>query len=465
MAPSSDNDTIAAIATPLGQAGIGMVRLSGPKSREIIQKLFQPQKTRLNLETHRLYLGRLLDPADRKAVDEVLVSFMQAPHSYTREDVVEINAHSGYALLSKILSLVLNAGARLAKPGEFTFRAFKNGRIELTQAEAVMDLINAKSEKGLVLAAQQLQGRFGVELEKLRHINLEILAQIEAAIDFSEDTGDDTSIGRSLADRIEREMIAPIAGMLAGFEQRKIWLEGVKTVILGRVNVGKSSLLNQLANEERAIVTPIPGTTRDIIETFIHIAGVPFRIMDTAGFRKAKGEVEKIGLRLTQTKTQEADLILLLIDQSRALHPLDLDLLANLDKNKTMLILNKTDLPTKINPEHLQQVAGHLPLLKISALTGAGLDMLRQTLLKRVVTKEDSAADITPLVPNLRHKIALEKAGRFFQGAVANLKTQLPPEIIALDLHAGSQALAEIIGETTPEHVLEQIFSQFCIGK
>ncbi|RPI74926.1 MAG: GTP-binding protein, partial [Desulfobacteraceae bacterium] len=257
----------------------------------------------------------------------------------------------------------------------------------------------------------------------------------------------------------------PIADMLAGFEQRKIWLEGVKTVILGRVNVGKSSLLNQLAHEERAIVTPIPGTTRDVIETFIHIEGVPFRIMDTAGFRKAKGEVEKIGLRLTQTKTQEADLILLLLDQSRALHALDLDLLANLDKNKTLLILNKTDLPRKLNPEQLHQAAGPLPLLKISARTGEGLEALRQTLLKKVVTREDSAADITPSVPNLRHKEALEKAAQFFQQAIAGLENRMPPEIIALDLHAGSQALAEIIGATTPEDVLERIFSRFCIGK
>ncbi|NIR12994.1 MAG: tRNA uridine-5-carboxymethylaminomethyl(34) synthesis GTPase MnmE, partial [Desulfobacterales bacterium] len=270
-------------------------------AREIAEKIFRPKDTTKPLQSHHLYLGYLIDPSSEQIIDEVLLSLMKAPHSYTREDVVEINAHSGYLLLSTILQIALSEGARLAKPGEFTFRAFINGRIDLTQAEAIVDLINSKSERGLQLASEQIRGEFRAEIEGLRKKVVEILAHTEVAIDFPEEEYGDIS-REEVAQWIERDLVEPIDDIVAAHAQRKIWMDGINTVIVGRVNAGKSSLLNRLLNEPRAIVTPIPGTTRDIIESTINIEGIPIRLMDTAGFRKVKGEVEKIGIHLTKEK-------------------------------------------------------------------------------------------------------------------------------------------------------------------
>lgn len=458
-----NKDTIAAIATPIGRAGIGIARISGPRALETVEKIFRPKKSTGELQSHRLYLGHLIEPSSGLTIDEVLLSYMKAPHSYTREDVVEINSHSGYALLSKILQLILEQGVRLAKPGEFTFRAFVNGRIDLTQAEAIVDVINAKSEKGLQLASEQIKGRFRTEVEGLRKKVVEILAHIEVAIDFPE-VDVDTRPGEETAGWIERALVEPITKAIADHSQRKIWLDGICTVIVGRVNVGKSSLLNRLLDEERAIVTPIPGTTRDVIESTVNIEGIPIRLMDTAGFREVEGEVEGIGIRYTEQKLGQADLALIIIDQSQPLSQEDLDIIAKPEKEKSLILINKIDLPSRIDRSELAKSFSGIPQVRISALTGEGIDDLRRVIRDRIMSGTTEAVT-SQLAPNLRHKNALKEASEHFQNAARNVRDRLPLEIIALDLQGGLEAIGEIIGETTNDEVIGKIFSEFCLGK
>ena len=457
-----NEDTIAAIATPIGQAGIGIVRISGSRAEEIAGRIFKSRKPVKSFQSHRLYLGHLIDPSSGYMIDEVLLSFMKAPHSYTREDVVEINSHSGHILLSRILQSVLREGARLAKPGEFTFRAFINGRIDLTQAEAVVDLVNSKSEKGLQLASQQIRGKFRRKIEELRQKVVEILARMEVAIDFPEE--ESGIICRDeMVTRMEGELIEPIERIIAAHVQRKIWVDGINTVIVGRVNVGKSSLLNRLLDEQRAIVTPIPGTTRDIIESIINIEGLPLRLMDTAGFRRVKGEVERIGIHLTEKRLADADLSLIVIDQSRPLSEDDLKLIAKSQKKKSLILINKIDLPSRLNKRELRTLNGS-GVVRISALTGEGIDDLRGAI-RDLIMEGDIDTKSSHVVPNIRHKRALKEAFQFFKDAALNTRENLPVEIIATDLNSGLEALGEIIGETTNEDILEMIFKEFCLGK
>lgn len=459
----SDEDTITAIATPIGQAGIGIVRISGPRSRKIAEKIFRPKRPIQGLISHRLYLGHLYDPSSGSMIDEALLSFMEAPHSYTREDVVEINSHSGYLLLSRILQIILDQGARLARPGEFTLRAFVNGRIDLTQAEAVIDLINAKSDRGLVLASQQIHGSFKQQIELLRQNALDILAHAEVAIDFPEE---ETSImsREEAADRIREEVINPIEASIATHARNRIWVDGVSTVIVGRVNTGKSSLLNRLLNQQRAIVTAIPGTTRDIIESTITVEGVPLRLMDTAGLREVKDEVERIGVYLTEQKLSEADFLLIVIDQSRPLNQDDLNIIGKSQGKKALIVINKIDLRSQLDEEASQRAFSEFPKVKISALTGEGLDHLR-TAIVRCVLESDIDMTSSQAVSNLRHRQALMEAAQFFKDAAQSMRGDSPMEIVALEIKSGLDALGEIIGETSNEEVLDRIFSQFCLGK
>jgi len=459
---ASDKDTIAAVATPAGQAGIGIVRMSGPEARNIADKIFKPRNPVDSFQSHRLYVGELTDPASGAAVDEVLVSYMAAPHTYTREDVVEINSHSGPLLLEQILKILLREGARLAKPGEFTFRAFMNGRMDLTQAEAIIDLINAQSERGLQLASNQIHGGLRAEIEGLRQKAVDLLAHIEVAIDFPEE--DFSLLNREeTVRRVRKELLDPVSRILSGYGERKLWLEGLKTVIVGRVNAGKSSLLNRLLNEEKAMVTPIPGTTRDVIESTIHMEGLPLRVMDTAGFRKGRGKLEKIGIHRAEQKMEEADLVLLVIDRSRPLQTEDLDLLARVQKKKAVVVLNKIDLPAGVKEEALEARAGGLPRVRISALKGDGIEDLRKAI-RDVITAGIDTSDLG-VAPSLRHKEALERASGHLEKSVSNLSDGLPFEIIAADLQEGLEALGEIVGETTSDEVHDRIFSRFCIGK
>jgi tRNA modification GTPase len=404
-----------------------------------------------------------VDPVSGQVIDEVLLSFMKAPSTYTREDVVEINSHSGYLLLQRILEVVLQQGARLAQPGEFTFRSFINGRIDLTQAEAIVDLINSKSERGLLLASQQIKGAFREEIGKLRQAVLGLLAQVEVAIDFPDEEEGVFAVEKSET-FIRNALIQPIEKLITSHEQRKMWIEGIATVIVGRVNAGKSSLLNRLLNEERALVTPIPGTTRDIIESTIHVKGLPLRIMDTAGFRKVKGKLERLGVEMTEKKMEEADLILLVIDQGRSLNQDDLDLVARIRGKRALVVLNKMDLPLKADLDSFKKKMDSLRFVKVSALTGEGIEDLQQAIGDLILLggAGDTASNIAP---NLRHTLALSAASESFQKALHNIKSDLPLEIIAADLTSGLEALSEITGEQSSEELLDTIFSRFCIGK
>ncbi len=459
----ANRDTIAVIATPFGQAGIGIVRLSGPKSIEIAERLFRPNRPVKTLKSHHLYLGKLIDPSSNEMIDEVLLSCMKCPNSYTREDVVEINSHSGHFLLAKILDIILEQGARLAEPGEFTFRAYINGRIDLTRAEAIMDIINAKSEKGLTLSAEQITGSLGDRINVLRDKVLDILAGVEVSIDYPED--DQGQIERKeAAGFLEKEVIMPVNEIISAHANRKIWLEGISTVIVGRVNAGKSSLLNRILNEQRSIVTPSPGTTRDIIESTLYIKGLPLRLADTAGIREGKGEAEKIGIQLSEKKFSEADLALIMIDTSRPLNKDDRRVLSMIKKEKSIIIINKIDLPSRLDVSELDEYTDEVPRVNISALTGEGVENLCDVIFDRIIEKDiDPGSD--NLAPNLRHKQALTKAVQNLQNAMENLIKGAPMEIVSIDLNAALEHLGEITGETTCEDLYDRIFSRFCLGK
>jgi tRNA modification GTPase len=463
MVMSSHSDTIVAIATPVGRAGIGIVRVSGSLARRIAHAIFRAKVPVSDFQSHRLYLGHIVDPSTGDPIDEVLLSFMRSPHSYTCEDVVEINSHSGYLLLSSILQLILDQGARLAHPGEFTLRAFLNGRIDLTQAEAVVDLIHAQSKQGLNLASRQIQGTFGKQITAWRQQAVEILAQVEAAIDFPDEELELIS-RQQLAGHLQTKLLEPVTKWIEAHARKRMWVDGIRTVIVGRVNVGKSSLLNRLLDEPRAIVTPIPGTTRDFIESTITIDGLPLVLMDTAGFGEARDQAEEIGMSRTEQKLEEADLVLAMVDASRSLHGTDIDMIRQCQGKNTLVVVNKVDLPSTLVSDDEKRAFGGFPLVRISALTGQGIDQLRKAIVTSALTGTEDTTS-SHAAPNLRHQRALRDAAAFFENAVRELKEEAPMEIVALEVKSGLDVLGEIVGETAPEEVLESIFSRFCIGK
>ena len=458
-------DTIAAISTPLGVGGIGIVRLSGPQARQVFGRIFRHRGAEGPLVSHRFYLGEILrpqDPAGGGVIDEVLAVFMEKPRTYTREDVVEIQAHGGILILQEILNAVLQSGARLAEPGEFTQRAFLNGRIDLTQAEAVIDLIQSKTRKSLALANLQRQGRLGNEVRQVRDGLLDLQAGMEASIDFPEDEVPQFSgvtIRLRLQGALER-----LNSLLQTYAEGKIYREGVSAVIVGRPNAGKSSLLNALLREDRAIVTPIPGTTRDVIEEGVNVRGIFLRLMDTAGLRQTKDAVEVEGVRRTRDRLAQADLVIWVVDGSEPLTPDDRDILTEVRDKRAVVAINKNDLPLRAD---LQDLAGQLPrvpLIPVSALHHLRIDALEDAIRDRVLNgTPESSSEI--LLSNLRHKQALERAMEGLERALEATRLNLSPEFLCMDLGAALQALGEIVGETTSEDLLERIFSQFCIGK
>jgi tRNA modification GTPase len=456
-------ETIAAIATPIGVGGIGIIRISGINAENIARKIFRSKSPIKSFESFRLYLGHIIDPKSNLPVDQVLLSVMHAPFSYTREDVVEINSHSGYAILSYILQIILQSGARLAKPGEFTLRAFLNGRIDLTQAEAIIDLIDAKGDISMRLATGQLIGGLKTKINEIRQVLIEVLTDIEYSIDFPNEEPFEVKKSHT-ADRLNEKVMKPIKKLISAYTQRKIWHEGTSVVIVGKVNVGKSSILNRFLQEDRAIVTPIPGTTRDILEYAVTIKGCPLKLVDTAGMRKVRGEVERRGIHLTNTQLGLADLILLVIDRSRPLNQHDLALLGKVDKSATIVIINKIDLPAKLSDRKIDAVFQRLPKVTVSALTGEGFNMLNKEIFNKIV---DRNIDIrpAPIVPNIRHKTTLTRASVFLEKAVNNLNNGFPLEIVAEDLLWAKNAVDEITGNKTTEEILDSIFSKFCIGK
>ncbi len=459
----SPTDTIAALSTPPGQAGIGIIRMSGPGAAAIARRVFRSRRPVQEWTSHRLYLGDIVDPATMASVDEVLLSIMKAPHSYTREDVVEINSHSGHALLERILKILLEAGARQAKPGEFTLRAFLNGRIDLTQAEAVMDLICSQSERGVELASRQLKGGLKDRIEEVVESLIGLIAHTEVAIDYPE-AGYGLLSGEEGSNRLTTDVLEPLEQIRATHARRRIWIEGTKVAIVGRVNAGKSSILNRLVGGDRAIVSSEPGTTRDVIEQAVQINGVPLRLLDTAGYREAEGEVESLGIRLTERCIEEADLALWIVDQSRGLDVDDHRIIDRCKRVPTLAVVNKIDLPGLLNEEDIRNLCGDIPVIRVSALSGEGMAGLEKAVRNAVLGRDKGRPD-TEFAPNARQNRALVEACVQLRRAAAHLREDAPLEIVALDLESGLDCLNEITGRHTSDDVLERIFSEFCLGK
>jgi len=455
---SVQTDTIAAISTPLGEAGIGIVRLSGPDAEAIARRIFLPVQPRPKWLSHRLYLGHIVHPAEG-VMDEVLLTLMRGPCTYTREDVVEINCHSGYGVLRRILQLVLDQGARLARPGEFTLRAFLSGRLDLTQAEAVLEVIQARTAAGLKVAAGHLKGGLGRRLRESRAALLDLLAVVEAALDFPEEAAEPAP--ESLKAGIDHQ-VSELRDLSATYREGRLLREGLKVVIAGRPNAGKSSLLNRLLNMERAIVSEIPGTTRDFIEETVTLSGVPVRLMDTAGLRIAKDQVEEQGVRLTRESLARADLALYLMDGSRPLTDADRQALTELAGQAGVAVINKMDLPLQLSEAGLQ-AATPFPIVKISALTGEGILNLQQQIIDLAL-----GGGIRPegeVITQARHHQHLQNALKYLRQALKLLGPEAPWELAALELSEAIRELGEITGEEVGDAVLDRIFGEFCIGK
>ncbi|HWO43810.1 MAG TPA: tRNA uridine-5-carboxymethylaminomethyl(34) synthesis GTPase MnmE [Candidatus Eisenbacteria bacterium] len=455
-------DTIAAIATPLGEGGIGIVRLSGPDAEGIAKRIFHcrgPSNER-KLKSHMLYHGTIRDPRNGVILDEVLLTVMRAPRSYTGEDVVEVHCHGGALICRRILGLTLSLGARHAGPGEFTKRAFLNGRIDLAQAEAVIDLIRARTERGLELALNQARGELSKWVEILRQELLEILVQVEAAIDFPEEEIELLQ-RRELVRKIER-LGEEIALLIDSYRWGQLFREGLHVCICGRPNVGKSSLLNALLGEARVIVTAIPGTTRDVIEESITLDGLPLTLWDTAGIRQTEDELEKIGVGLSRQRLESADILMLVLDGAEGLRDEDAELISLARKRKTLLVINKRDLPLALDIDAVRADTAGIPLVEVSCKEGIGLPELKTTLRKLALgTNSEPPVVIT----NERHRAALVKGREALAQAGRTLGSGAPADIVSLDLQEARGALEEIVGTVGSEDILERIFSQFCIGK
>ena len=462
--------TIAAISTPFGSGGIGIIRLSGDQSIQILRSLFKRSGSEKrvvyasdSLESHRMYHGYILDPLTQQRVDEVLVVAMRQPRSYTREDVVEIHSHSGPVVLGKIFKHVVKLGATVAEPGEFTKRAFLNGRIDLTQAEAVIDIIQAKTETALQIANQQLAGGLTQKIDPIRESLQSIRVLIEATIDFPEDMEESLQL-QTIQRELDQGVIAKIDQIIGNYQIDHFYRDGVKMAIIGRPNVGKSSLMNRLIDRDRAIVTDIPGTTRDVLEEVFHIRGLPIVIMDTAGLHSAKGEVEKIGMQKTQQSIQNADIVLFMIDASSEISPEDQAIYTQIENKKHLIVYNKIDLVQTDQEMNTPQTWKEQAGTRISALNGTNLDELKRNLWARVVGETGLNREIG-VVPNLRHKKKLEDCLAAAKRARQAIQEELPPELVAADIMIAINALGAILGDQYPTDLLDQIFSRFCIGK
>ncbi|MFH1625766.1 MAG: tRNA uridine-5-carboxymethylaminomethyl(34) synthesis GTPase MnmE [Pseudomonadota bacterium] len=457
-----DEETIVAIATPFGIGGIGIVKISGRKSLEIAQKIFTRKGQSCSLRPYHLHYGEIMDPKDGSPIDEVLLSFMPKPRSYTKEDVVEINCHSGFVVLQKILEVVLREGARLAEPGEFTKRAFINGRIDLSQAEAVADIVRSQTNASLRVATQQLKGALSTEIMRLREDMANLLSSIEASIDFPEEDID-VIPRHELLLKIER-LIDDIRVLIESYDEGRFYREGISAIIIGRPNVGKSSLLNALLREKRVIVSPIPGTTRDLIEEAINIKGFPLKIIDTAGIGDTKDLVEEEGIKLAKEKLASADLVILVIDSSQRLDREDFKIFAELMEKKVVIALNKIDLVSESSIASYKTKLQNYTVVPISALHVQGIEKLKETILSTIIHHRLDYP-LSVCVTNTRHKIALEKTLENLMEAQESIVKEMSPEFTAFDIHISLKYLGEIVGDTTSEDILDKIFSEFCIGK
>jgi len=452
-------DTIAAISTPAGEGGIGIIRVSGDRAEDIAEKIFI-RNTSGGMKSHRFYYGAIADPDEAVSLDEAMVVLMRSPKSYTREDVVEIQCHGGYLVVRKILDLVLKQGARLAEPGEFTKRAFLNGRIDLVQAEAVIDVIRGKTDAAVMLAQHQREGHLSLRIHEARENIVYALAMIEAYLDFPEEDiefAEDCEIVNSV-----KGALGKIDNLIDGFDEGRVLREGVSVLIAGKPNVGKSSLLNTLLQEKRAIVTSVPGTTRDIIEEVVNIAGLPVKMLDTAGIRQTDDVVEKEGVRLALEKIAIADLVLFVLDGSRVFDEADGLILDAVAGSNVIVVKNKSDLaPVMIIPDLLLEK----PAVEISTVTGTGIDALKELIFSTFIHNRAVDSREYVVLSQARHRDVLQKAGGCLKTFLENFGAGMSLEIVALDLRDALHALGEVTGETTPDDILDLIFQRFCIGK
>lgn len=453
-------DTIAAISTPRGEGGIGIVRLSGDESLGILSKIFKPKSKKdvKDIKSYTINYGHIYDGDE--LIDEVLVSVMKAPNTYTREDIVEINCHGGYLITQKVLELVLKNGAKIAEPGEFTRRAFLNGRLDLTQAEAVIDLIHGKTDKSISLSLNNLRGDLRDQINHLKKILLDVAAHVNVVLDYPEE-GVDEPIPEHLI--IELHNVKDtITKLVESYDKGKMIKEGIKTAIVGKPNVGKSSLLNSILREERAIVTSIAGTTRDTIEEIINIKGIPLIMVDTAGIRKTQDEVENIGVQKSKKMLKEADLVLFVLDSSRDFSDEDREIYDSIQSEKVIGILNKIDMEKKLDITNLTKVK---KWIEISALENIGIDTLENEIYNFILSEniEDSSEKL--IITNIRHKSALEKTKKSIENIFETIDMGYPMDLIAVDLNDALDSLSEVTGEISSEDLLDHIFSNFCVGK
>lgn len=455
-------DTIAAISTTLGEGAIGIVRISGPQAIHYANQLFKGANL-MNVPSHTIHYGHIHHPHSHERIDEVLISVMRGPRSFTTEDIVEINCHGGIIAVQQVLNACLAIGCRLANPGEFTQRAFLNGRIDLSQAEAIMDLIQAKSNRAMGAAMNQLSGSLSNKIKELRQQMLQTLAQVEVTIDYPEyDDVEELSL-HQLATTAQ-SVKETIQLILQQATQGKIFREGIHTAIIGRPNVGKSSLLNYLIGEEKAIVTNIAGTTRDIIEEYITIRGVPLKIIDTAGIRQTDEIVEQIGVEKSKQQLDQAELILLLLNQAESLHPVDIELLDATKNKERIILLNKQDLPSQLSLDDLLPYANEQDIIQTSVLTEAGLTTLEQQIEQRFLSGNIQSTDLNYLL-NSRHTQLLNQAIQSLNEVIQSSKLGLPVDLIQIDYTKAWDLLGEITGESVQDELLTKLFSQFCLGK
>lgn len=453
---TNEFDTITAIATPLGEGAIGIVRISGSKALAIIKKIFKG-KNLDDVPSHTINYGHIVE--NGAIIDEVMVSVMRAPKTFTREDVIEINTHGGVAVTNEILQLVLRSGARMADPGEFTKRAFLNGRVDLAQAEAVMDLIRAKTDKAMAVAVQQLDGSLSNLINNTRQEILNTLAQVEVNIDYPE-YDDVEEMTTALMREKTQEFETLLTNLLKTARRGKILREGLSTAIIGRPNVGKSSLLNNLLREEKAIVTDIEGTTRDVIEEYVNIKGVPLKLIDTAGIRETDDLVEKIGVERSKKALEEADLVLLVLNSAEKLTDQDRTLLEISQNSNRLILLNKTDLPEQIETDQLPE-----DYIKISVIKNQNIDVIEERINKLFFDNAAIVEKDATYLSNARHISLIEKALKSLQAVNDGLELGMPVDLLQVDMTRTWEILGEITGDAAPDELITQLFSQFCLGK
>ncbi|MCU4253628.1 tRNA modification GTPase [Staphylococcus aureus] len=458
-----DLDTITSISTPMGEGAIGIVRLSGPQAVEIADKLYKGKHLLNDVPSHTINYGHIIDPESKEVVEEVMVSVLRAPKTFTREDIIEINCHGGILTINRVLELTMTYGARMAEPGEFTKRAFLNGRIDLSQAEAVMDFIRSKTDRASKVAMNQIEGRLSDLIKKQRQSILEILAQVEVNIDYPEYDDVEDATTEFLLEQ-SKEIKQEINRLLDTGAQGKIMREGLSTVIVGKPNVGKSSMLNNLIQDNKAIVTEVAGTTRDVLEEYVNVRGVPLRLVDTAGIRETEDIVEKIGVERSRKALSQADLILFVLNNNEALTQEDYTLYEVVKNEDVIVIVNKMDLEQNIDINEVKDMIGDTPLIQTSMLKQEGIDELEIQIRDLFFGGEVQNQDMT-YVSNSRHISLLKQARQTIQDAIDAAESGVPMDMVQIDLTRTWEKLGEIIGETASDELIDQLFSQFCLGK